>query len=94
MSSNKLNIKQIKNCYDIGTIKNEMNRVNENKDIKMRRIEDTLHEYYNKVNSMLDCKEKTQMIQKLNEMKVKLYNTRRQDKNKEREIAFKNNNKN
>jgi hypothetical protein len=43
---------------------------------------------------MSDCKEKTQMIQKLNEMKVKLYNTRRQDKNKEREIAFKNNNKN
>ena len=89
----KLNT-QIRNCFNINTIKNEMDRIRDNKELKLRRIEDTLHNYYNRVNNMIECKEKTQMINKLNQMKTKLYNTIRQMKQREREIAFKNNNKN
>ena len=89
----KLNT-QIRNCYNINTIKNEMDRIRDNKEERLRKIEDTIHDYYSKTIKMVECKEKTEMINKLNQMKTKLYNTRKQLKDNERKTAWKNNNKN
>lgn len=89
----KVNTKTIKNCYDITKIKAELNRVNENKEAKIRRIEDTIHEYNNKVCRMVECENKRIMQNKLQELSVKLINTRKAESLKQKEEAFKKQNK-
>jgi len=89
----KVNTKTIKNCYDITKIKAELNRVNENKEAKIRRIEDTIHEYNNKVCRMVECENKKIMQNKLQELGVKLNNMRKAESLKQKEEAFKKQNK-
>lgn len=90
----KVNTKTIKNCYDITKIKAEINRVNENKEAKIRRIEDTINEYNNKVCRMVDCEKKRIMQNKLHELGVKINNMRKAESLKQREEAFKKQNNN
>jgi len=85
----KVNTKIIKNCYDISKIKAEINRVNENKEAKIRRIEDTINEYNIKVCRMVDCENKRIMQNKLHELGVKINNMRKAESLKQREEAFK-----
>ncbi len=63
--------------------------LNETRQEKMRKIEDTINKYNNKICRMIDCKEKTIMRKKLQELSMKLNNMRRVEGLKEQEEAFK-----
>lgn len=63
----------IKSCYDISKIRAELNNKNENKEIKIRRIENKLNDYTMIILRMNDCENKFIMEQKINELKKKLY---------------------
>ena len=70
--NSRLNTKSIKNCYDITKIRAEYQRVNNNRDIKIRRIDDTLNHYTMILMRMNDCERKRTMELKINELKDKL----------------------
>ena len=78
--SSRLNTKSIKNCYDITKIKAEYERVNNNRDIKIRKIDDTLNHYTMIIMRMNDCERKRTMEHKINELKDKLNKIRRENK--------------
>jgi len=63
--------------------------LNETRQEKMRKIEDTINKYNNKICRMIDCKEKTIMRKKLQELSMKLNNMRRIEGLKQQEEAFK-----
>ncbi len=63
--------------------------LNETRQEKMRKIEDTINKYNNKICRMIDCKEKTIMRKKLQELSMKLNNMRRVEGLKQQEEAFK-----
>lgn len=63
--------------------------LNETRQEKMRKIEDTINKYNNKICRMIDCKEKTIMRKKLQELSMKLNNMRRVEGLKQQEEEFK-----
>lgn len=85
--------KKIKNCYDITTIKAELNSITENKERRLRYIEDKLHSYYNRVYNMKDTDKKRILEERLNQLKIKLYyQTKRHSLFKQEEFFKLNNN--
>ena len=84
--------KKIKYSYDITTIKAELNSITESKERRLRYIEDKLHSYYNRVYTMTDCDKKHILEERLNQLKIKLYNHTKQQTLLQQEQNFRLNN--
>ncbi len=87
-NNRKIDIKTIKSVY--GSISDSnTNSENENREAKMRKIEDKLNQYNMLILRMEDGQNKTIMTQKLNELKIKLNHMRNAESLKQQKIIFK-----
>ncbi len=87
-NNRKIDIKTIKSVY--GSISDSnTNSENENREAKMRKIEDKLNQYNMLILRIEDGENKTIMTQKLNELKIKLNHMRNTESLKQQKIIFK-----